>query len=85
MLRVRGNTPTEKWALQRRREIDRRLARLVEAAVKEGDLRDDLDPHLVSRLLFGMVNSVVEWYRPGRGKDLPAAHAAHAFDGLRRT
>jgi len=85
LLRVRGNTPTEKWALQRRREIDRRLARLVEAAVAEGDLRDDLDPHLVSRLLFGMVNSVVEWYRPGRSKNVPQALASLAFEGLRRS
>ena len=29
------------------------------------DVRADLDPRLVTRLLFGMVNSVTEWYRPG--------------------
>jgi hypothetical protein len=39
LLRVRGNTETERWALDRRRDLDRRLAALVRAAVDEGDLR----------------------------------------------
>jgi AcrR family transcriptional regulator len=84
LLRVRGNTETERWALERRRDFDRRLARLVQRAIDEGDLRDDLDPHLVARLLLGMVNSVVEWYRPGHGTAVPDALVALAFDGLRR-
>jgi len=67
LLRVRGNTPTEKDALERRREFDRRVADLVAEAVADGDLRADLDPSLVTRLLFGTVNSLVEWYRPSRG------------------
>jgi AcrR family transcriptional regulator len=83
LLRVRGNTETERWALQRRREFDRRLTRLVQQAVDEGDLRADLDPALVTRLLFGMVNSLVEWYRPGYGEGVPEAVVALAFDGLR--
>lgn len=87
LLRVRGNTGAERWALERRREFDARLAALVQAAVDEGDVRDDLDPRLVSRLLFGAVNSVSEWYRP-RGAHPQAEVAdtlvALAFDGLRR-
>jgi AcrR family transcriptional regulator len=83
LLRVRGNTATERWALQRRREFDRQLARLVQQAIDEGDLRADLDARLVTRLLFGMVNSVVEWYRPGHGSGVPDALVALAFDGLR--
>ena len=67
LLRVRGNTPTEQDALERRREFDRRVAGLVTEAVADGDLRADLDPTLVTKLLFGAVNSLVEWYRPGRG------------------
>jgi len=65
LLRVRGNTTIEKDALARRRAIDARLAALVAAAVDAGQIRGDIDPRLVSRLLFGMVNSVTEWYRPG--------------------
>ena len=86
LLRVRGNTETERWALERRRDLDRRLAELVRAAVDEGDLRPDLDPRLVSRLLFGMVNSLVDWVRPGSATDLQQvedALVALAFDGLR--
>ena len=65
LLRVRGNSAVELAALRRRREIDDRLAELVSAAAAEGSLRADLPPDLVSRLLFGMVNSITEWYRPG--------------------
>ena len=87
LLRVRGNTGTETRALARRRRIDARLAALVQAAVDEGSLRADLAPDLVSRLLFGMVNSLVEWHRPDRGTtgpELAAAIATLAFDGLHR-
>ncbi len=65
LLRVRGNTEIERGALARRRAIDTRLAALVKSAVDAGQIRDDIDPRLVSRLLFGMVNSITEWYRPG--------------------
>ena len=63
LLRVHGNTPVEQAALARRRDIDQRLADMVRAAVDEGVLRADLDPPLISRLLFGMVNSLTEWVR----------------------
>jgi len=86
LLRVRGNTETERWALDRRRDLDRRLAAIVRAAVDEGDLRPDLDPRLATRLLFGMVNSLVDWVRPagahGR-RQVEDALVALAFDGLR--
>lgn len=84
LLRVRGNTDAERWALQRRREFDRRLAGLVQDAIDAGDVRRDLDPRLVTRLLFGMVNSISEWYRPVGEQDLADAVVALAFDGLRR-
>jgi AcrR family transcriptional regulator len=86
LLRVRGNGEVEQEALRRRRVIDDRLADLVRAAVEEGALRDDLDPYLISRLLFGMVNSLTEWVRPeGRydARQLAEAVATVAFDGLR--
>jgi AcrR family transcriptional regulator len=87
LLRVRGNSEVELAALERRRWLDDRLAALVADAVAEGALRDDVPPMLVSRLLFGMVNSLVEWYRPDGAYD-PATVAdaiiAIAFDGLAR-
>jgi AcrR family transcriptional regulator len=85
LLRVRGNGEVERAALARRRAIDAGLADLARAAVEEGALRDDVDPDLVSRLVFGMVNSLVEWHRPG-GAVAPHALAdtivTVAFDGL---
>jgi AcrR family transcriptional regulator len=65
LLRVRGNTTVEQVALERRRAVDGRLATLVKAAATADEIRSDIDPRLVSRLLFGMVNSITEWYRPG--------------------
>jgi len=87
LLRVRGNSPVELAALERRRRLDERLADLVRRAVDEGDVRADLDPEVVSRLLFGTVNSLVEWYRPDGPID--AGHLADAvvvlaFEGLHR-
>jgi hypothetical protein len=39
---------------------------------------------LTARLLFGLVNSIVEWYRPDRGAaSLADQVCALAFDGLR--
>ncbi|HSV67968.1 MAG TPA: TetR/AcrR family transcriptional regulator [Mycobacteriales bacterium] len=86
LLRVRGNTPTEVWALDRRRTFDRAVAVLAATAVAEGDLRDDVDSRLATRLLFGLVNSLTEWWRPDRGsvEQLADAIVHLAFDGLRR-
>ncbi|WP_241562281.1 TetR/AcrR family transcriptional regulator [Streptomyces hoynatensis] len=64
LLRVRGNTETERWALERRRKFDQRVAELLRQAVADGTLRPGADPRLATRLLFGMINSLVEWYRP---------------------
>lgn len=85
LLRVRGNSEIELAALGQRRWIDAQLAEIVREAIDEGSLREDVSPDLVSRLLFGMVNSVVEWYRPEGDVDadvLSEAITRIAFDGL---
>lgn len=84
LLRVRGNTDVERAALARRRQFDRIVADLVAQAENEGDIRPDVDPAVTARLLFGMVNSLIEWYRP-RGSDthIVDAVAKVAFDGIR--
>jgi AcrR family transcriptional regulator len=66
LLRVRGNTDTERWALARRRAFDAQIASLVAEAVSDGEVRAGVDPALAARLLSGTVNSIIEWYRPGR-------------------
>lgn len=86
LLRVRGNTETERSALARRREFDHRVTALVAAAEAEGDLRTSADPALAARLLFGLINSLTEWYRPGgplTERELADAVVELALGGLR--
>ena len=86
LLRLRGNSEVERTALHRRREFDRVVTGLVRAASHEGDVRSDVDPAVISRLLFGTVNSLTEWYRPDRGltaDDLADAVVTVTFAGLR--
>ena len=88
LLRVRGNTDTERWALERRREFDRRVAGLLKDAAAEGEVRTDVEVRLATRLVFGMINSIVEWYRPaGRGgageREVVDAVVRLVFGGLR--
>ncbi|WP_158886949.1 TetR/AcrR family transcriptional regulator [Amycolatopsis anabasis] len=87
LLRVRGNTKVERAALARRREFDRIVTELVKQAEAEGDVRPDVDPAVTSRLLFGLVNSLIEWYRPRRGSSGEIADAVCkiAFEGLRQS
>jgi AcrR family transcriptional regulator len=86
LLRVRGNTPVERAALARRRRFDDIVSALVAEAEADADVRPDVDPAITARLLFGTVNSLIEWYRP-RGA-IPADKLADAvvkvaFEGLR--
>ena len=87
LLRVRGNTRAEKRILERRREFDHLIAELVEAAQKEKSIRDDLDARLATRLLFGMLNSISEWFRKEGAMGAPELADAvfkMAFAGLER-
>jgi AcrR family transcriptional regulator len=86
LLRVRGNTEVEREALRRRRAVDHRLSALVDAAHAEGSLRSDLDAGTTSRLLFGMINSLVEWFHPDgplSAQGLEDTLVSVAMDGLR--
>ena len=85
LLRVRGNTAVEQHALARRRVFDGIVTDLVKQAQAEGSVRPDVDPATAARLLFGMVNSLTEWYRPRRGsaQAMADAVATIAFEGLR--
>jgi AcrR family transcriptional regulator len=87
LLRVRGNTAVERRALTRRRELDHMLTALVSDAVAEGSLRAEVDPALTARLLFGTVNSLIEWYRPSRSlhpDELADVVVAFVLQGLRK-
>ncbi|AJE83936.1 MULTISPECIES: TetR/AcrR family transcriptional regulator [Streptomyces] len=87
LLRVRGNTDTERWALERRREFDHRIAELLRAAAAENQVRTDVGVRLAALLVSGMINSIVEWYRPGGGplaeRELADAVVRVVFSGVR--
>lgn len=65
LLRLRGNSEAEIEAMRRRRSFDKRLRELFELAGEEGTLSAEFSPGLAERFTFGLINSIVEWYRPG--------------------
>jgi AcrR family transcriptional regulator len=86
LLRVRGNSATEREALERRRAFDQQVTALVNEAQAAGLVRSDIDGAVTTRLVFGMINSIVEWYRPAGPID--RERLAHdvvtiALDGMR--
>lgn len=85
LLRLHGNSPVELAAIERRRQFDSHVTALVAEAAAEGSVRSDLDPAITSRLIFGTINSVVEWYNPS-GRLSPDALAddvvTMVFDGV---
>lgn len=86
LLRLRGNTEIERQALERRRAVDRRVTELMITAQEDGKVRADVEPRTITRLMFGMINSLVEWYRPD-GPATPQQVEENAIamivDGLR--
>jgi AcrR family transcriptional regulator len=64
LLRVRGNTEVERWALDERRRFQEQLVELVREAQAAGEMAADVDAGLFVRLALGMSNSLVDWYRP---------------------
>jgi AcrR family transcriptional regulator len=85
LLRLRGNTEVERHALERRRGFTHAVADLVDEARDDGAMRADIDARTTTRLLFGMINSIVEWYRPDgpiRPDRLADDVISVAFDGL---
>ncbi len=66
VLRQKPDSVTGEKITERRREHDRRLSAIIEAAQQSGDVRNDIHPVLLSRLLMGMIAWLVEWYDPKR-------------------
>jgi AcrR family transcriptional regulator len=86
LLRLRGNTEIERQALERRRSVDRRVTELMITAQQDGKVRADVEPRTITRLMFGMINSLVEWYRPGgpaSAQEVEENAIAVIVDGLR--
>lgn len=86
LLRLRGNSEVEMHALDRRRSITRRVGQIIAQAQAERGVRDDLSARSASRLLLGMINSIVDWYKPEAETpvdELADTVVALAFAGLR--
>jgi AcrR family transcriptional regulator len=85
LFRIRGNSQVERAAIERRRAFDRHVAGLLAQAQAAGEMRSDFDASLATRLIFGMSNSVVEWYRAEGAfadREIAEAVVALVFDGL---
>jgi AcrR family transcriptional regulator len=84
LFRIHGASKSEREAVERRRTFDRLVTDIIAQAQRDGDVRRDLDARLLARLIFGMSNSVVEWYRSGSLTRAAIARAvvAIAFDGV---
>jgi len=75
----------ERSALERRRILTRSVIPLVAAAQEEGAIRSDVDASLLTRMIFGMINSTSDWYEPeGRldADELAATFESVVFGGL---
>lgn len=87
LVRVRGTTETERWALQQRREFDRHVQGLIKQAQAAGEIRNDMDALTIDRLIFGMLTWIPEWYHEGH-KIAPEALVEAAmsliFEGIRK-
>jgi AcrR family transcriptional regulator len=77
---VRGASRVEREALERRRAFDHVVTGLIAQAQRDGALRADVDARIMTRLIFGMSNSVVAWY--GSGSSITRAQLVHALVGL---
>ena len=64
LIRVRGNTAVERQALEERRRFQDKVAGLVSGAQQAGEIGTGIDAGLFVRLVLGMSNSLVDWYRP---------------------
>jgi AcrR family transcriptional regulator len=86
LLRLRGNSEIERAALERRRAFDVKVTGLIAEAQSDGTIRTDIPPAIAERMLFGMLNSLIDWYRPGAREDGPHVAADMlkvTLDGLR--
>lgn len=87
LLRVRGATKTERWALEKRREFDRHVQELIVLAQDAGEIRGDIDALAIDRLVFGIFTWIPEWYYKGHTippEVLVESAIAMVFDGIRQ-
>ena len=64
LVRLRGNTGVEVDAVDRRRLFDRNIAAVLSRGQAQGTIRNNMEPHLATVLILGMITWVTEWFRP---------------------
>jgi len=81
LIRARGNTDAERWALAERRRLNVLMAQIIDEAWSASGWRPPFDATVAARLVFGMATSTVDWYRPAEGP-IYAAQLADTVVGL---
>jgi hypothetical protein len=69
----------------RRRRFDREVAALVREAAATGQIHRSADAALLTRLIFGMGNSITQWYRregPLKPEQIAEAMSRLIFEGI---
>ena len=84
MAAIRGFETSSERLLKRGELTGNIHLSIGQEAVAAGEIRVGVEPALAARLLSGLVNSVVEWYRPGRPgtANLPDDVARAVFEGI---
>lgn len=80
-----ADTTWSRDAVVKMRRYESVVRSIIEAGMKEGDIRDDLPADLVMHSLFGMVNWTHRWYKPGgryNAQQVADVFAAVAIEGI---
>ena len=67
IVRLEGKSPVIDRVSAWRRDYEQRLASLVERAQGQGEVRADVQAALLTRLMLGMINWIVQWFDPTSG------------------
>jgi AcrR family transcriptional regulator len=62
IVRLEGKGAVHERIAERRRDYERGLAALVADAQRSGAVRSEVDAALLSRLILGMINWIVQWF-----------------------
>jgi AcrR family transcriptional regulator len=81
IVRLEGKSPVIDRVGAWRRGYEQRLIRLIESAQASGEVRADIDPPLLARLVLGMINWIVQWFDPRSGP-YDAATVEHAVSAM---
>lgn len=84
ILSNRGSSDFGRLVQQRRRSYEQGFVALAREAQEAGEIRSDIEPELLVRLVLGMVNWAVTWFDPARytATDIRRAVSKLAAEGI---